>query len=222
MTGANWQRLGAASGVLFVVLTVGTFFTPSTPDADEASGEIVRTIASDRTAHLTSFYVSGIAWILFLVFVAALWGALRHAETLPGASTLALLGGLAVYAGVLVEESAFLALVNAADAGREPGSVRALFELEEVVLVPLRFAVAAFFAGIALSAIPTSALPRWLGWTAAALAALLAIGLLGVFSADEQEGPLVPILVLGRLGMLLWILAASIELLRRAGRLRFA
>lgn len=218
MTGTNWQRLGAASGILFVVLTIATFFTPSTPEADEASAEIARTIASDRTAHLVNFYVSGIAWILFLVFVTALWGVLRRAETLSGASTLALLGGLAIYAGVLVEQSAFLALVNAADAGREPVAVRALFELEEVVLVPLRFAIAAFFAGIALSAIPTSALPRWLGWAAAALAALLVVGLLGVFSADEQEGPLIPILVLGRLGMLLWILATSIVLLRRAGR----
>ena len=216
MNQTRWQQLGATSGILFVVLTFATFFTPSTPDADKPAAEIARTIADDRNAHIVNFYVSGLAWLLFLVFVALIWDVLRTSEGGSRASVLALLGGVAVYAGVLVEQSAFLALVNAADAGREPVAVRALYELEEVVLVPLRFAVAAFFLGIALAAIPTGALPRWLGWMAAALAALLVVGLLGVFGANEEDGPLVPILVLGRLGVLLWILAASTVLLRRS------
>jgi hypothetical protein len=214
---ARWKRLGATSGILFVVLTFATFFTPSTPDADKPAAEIVQALAEDRDAHIVNFYVSGLAWMLFLVFVAFIWDVLRRRERGSRASMIALLGGVAIYAGVLVEQSAFLAVVNAAEAGREPVAVRALYELEEVVLVPLRFALAAFFLGIALAAIPTRALPRWLGWTAAALAALLVVGLLGVFSANEEDGPLVPILVLGRLGVLLWILAASIVLLRRHG-----
>jgi Domain of unknown function (DUF4386) len=218
VSATTWRRLGAVSGILFVVLTFATFFTPSTPDADEPAAEIARTIADDRDAHIANFYISGIAWILFVVFVALIWDVLRRSEDDSRASAIALLGGLGVYAGVLVEQSAFLAVVNAADAGREPVAVRALYEFEEVVLVPLRFALAVFFLGIALAAIPTRALPRWLGWTAAALAALLVVGLLGVFSANEDDGPLVPILVLGRIGALVWILAASVVLIRRSPR----
>lgn len=218
VSATTWRRLSAVSGILFVVLTFATFFTPSTPDADEPAAEIARTIADDRDAHIANFYISGIAWILFVVFVALIWDVLRRGEDDSRASAIALLGGLGVYAGVLVEQSAFLAVVNAADAGREPVAVRALYEFEEVVLVPLRFALAVFFLGIALAAIPTRALPRWLGWTAAALAALLVVGLLGVFSANEDDGPLVPILVLGRIGALVWILAASVALIRRSPR----
>jgi hypothetical protein len=212
----SWQRAGAAGGIGFVLLTVATFFTPSTPDADEPAARIAAAIAGDRTGHVIAFYVSGIAWLLFLLFVAALWGGLRRAGSAPEASALVLLGGVAVYAGVQVESAAHLALANAADAGRDPAAVRALFELAEVMLVPLRFALAALFGGIALTAIPVAALGRRLGWTAAGLAVLLVVGLLGVFAGAEDDGPLVPILVLGRLGALVWVLWASIAMLRPA------
>lgn len=215
MTGSNWQRLGGLMGLLFVVLTLATFASPDTPDKDRPSAEIVQLIADDRTGLVLTFYVSSLAFIAFLVFVAALWSRLRLAEQGPGASMLALAGGVAVYVGVLLEEVAYLALINAADAAREPEAVRALFELHETVVIPLRFAVTAFFVGVALSAIPTRSLPRTLGWSAAVLALFNLLGLLGAFGSDVEEGPFVVFLALGRLGLLVWVIAASFVLLRQ-------
>jgi hypothetical protein len=75
----DWERLGAVSGIVFFAAVVASFFTPETPDADDPTAEIARSIADDRTAHLVSVYLQGIASLLFLVFVGALWSRLRRA-----------------------------------------------------------------------------------------------------------------------------------------------
>lgn len=203
-------------GLLFVAFTLVTLVLPDTPELDRPSAEIVRLLAEDRSALVFGFYLTGLAFVMFLGFVAALSSRLRSAEPEQGASTLVLLGGAAIYAGALFEETVYLAVTNAAYDGREPESVRALYELAETVLVPLRFAVAAFLAGVVLSVLSTKTLPRWLGWTAAFLALFNLLGLLNVFGGDAEEGTFDIFLVIGRQGLLLWIIAASIVLLRAA------
>jgi Domain of unknown function (DUF4386) len=218
MTGKRWQTAGGVMGLLFVGLTLATLFLPDTPELSRPTSEIVRSLADDRSALILGFYLTGLAFVLFLGFAAALSSRLREAEPEAGASVLALLGGAAIFAGVLFEETVYLAVVNAAHQGREPASIRALYELAETVLVPLRFAVAAFLAGVALSALATKALPRWLAWAAALFAAFSLLGLLNVFGEDPEEGTFDAFLIFGRLGFLLWTLAASIVLLRTSRR----
>lgn len=112
---------------------------------------------------------------------------------------------------------AFLALVEAADKGREPAAIRALLELDNTLFTGSVLFLVAFHAGVALSVLPLRSLPIWLGWWAAALALLFTIAALGIFSED-YEGPLFGVLLpLGLLAHLLWILAASVVMLRHAG-----
>lgn len=94
ISGRQWRRLGSPTGILFVALTVATIFAPSEPDADEPTARIAQAISDDRTAHVFFTYVGEMAAVLFLVFVAALWGMLRRAEPEAGASMVALMGGL--------------------------------------------------------------------------------------------------------------------------------
>ena len=210
----DWQRVGALSGLLFFVTVVASFFTPDTPDADDPTAEIVSTIADDRTAHILSVYLTGLASLLFLVFVGALWSRLRAAEADRGASILVALGGVGTAALVLIANGAFLALIEAADEGREPAAVRALFELDEVIFLSFGWTSAAFYLGAALSSLATRSLPRWLGWGAALIAALFVIASLGVFSKDDEGGALGFVFFLVFLLNLLWILATSILMLR--------
>jgi len=210
----DWQRLGALSGVLFFVAVLGSFFTPETPDADDPTAKIVSAIADDRTAHLVGIYLSGLASLLFLVFVAALYARLRAAETDRGPSILVALGGLGTAVIILVASGVFLALVEAADEGREPAAVRALFELDELMFLFIGWTAAAFYLGVALSSLATGSLPRWLAWIAAALTAVFVIGFFGIFSEGDDGGVLGWIFFIGILVNFLWILATSIVMLR--------
>lgn len=131
---------------------------------------------------------------------------------------VALMGGLGFSVIEIGRHGAFLALVEAADKGRESPAIRALLELDNTLFTGNVFLLVVFHAGVALSLIPLRSLPVWLGWWAAALAALFTIATLGIFS-DDYEGPLFGVLLpLGLLAHLLWVLAASVVMLRHARR----
>ena len=216
MVGKRWSLVGATSGVVFFVLVVASFFTPDTPDADDPTSEIVASIADDRGAHLFSAYLTFLATLFFLAFTAALWSRLSAAEHEPGAAILVLLGGLGSSLMILVANGVFLALIEAADEGREPEAVRALFELDEVMFIGIGITSAAFYAGVALSALQTRSLPAWLGWIAAGLAVVFPVVLLGVFSESDEGGVLGWIFFIAVLVNFLWVLATSIVMLREA------
>jgi hypothetical protein len=210
----DWQRIGAVAGILFFVAVVASFFTPETPDADDATASIASSIADDRSGHLVTVYLQGIASFLFIVFVGALWSRLRTAEREPGPSVLVALGGLGSAIVILVSSGILLGLVDAAYERREPEAVRALFELDETVFLVFGWTSAAFYAGAALSSLATGSLPRWLGWVAALLAAVFVVAFLGIFAKSDEGGVLGGIFFVAILVNFIWILAASVMLLR--------
>jgi hypothetical protein len=216
MGGMRWSRLGAASGVVFFVLVVASFFTPDTPDADDPTAEIVASIADDRGAHLLGVYLSFLATLFFIVFTAALWARLRAAEPERGASVLVLLGGLGSALMILIANGVLLALIEAAHEGREVQAVRALFELDQMMFLGIGITSAAFYGGAALSALQARSLPAWLGWVAAGLAVVFPLALLGVFSESDDGGVLGWIFFIAILVNFLWVLATSILMLREA------
>jgi hypothetical protein len=103
--------------------------------------------------------------------------------------------------------------VEAADSGREPEAVRALFELDEVMFLGIGVTLPAFYGGVALSALRTGSLPAWLAWIAALLAVVFPIALLGLFSEDDEGGVLGGIFFIALLINFLWVLATSIAML---------
>jgi hypothetical protein len=210
----DWQRAGAVSGIVFFVLVFTSFFTPETPDEDESTAEIASSFADDRTGHLVGVYIGGFASLLFLVFVAALWSRLRAAEADRGPSILVALGGVGSAIVVLISNGILFALVEAADDGREQAAIRALFQLDQTVLLVIGWTSAAFYLGAALSSLATGSLPRWLGWVAAALVVVFVGGFLGIFSQSDEGGVLGGVFFIGLLVNFLWILAASIVMLR--------
>jgi hypothetical protein len=218
MDARSWQRLGGACGALFFVVVLASFFTPETPDADDPTGQIASEIADDRTGLLLGVYLSGLASLLFLAYTAALWTRLRASELERGPSLLLLLGGLGSTLMILGAGGVTLAMVEAADEGREPEAVRALFELGELFFIGIGWTSAAFYAGAALSALTGGGLPRWLGWVAAALAVAFPITFLGIFSESEDGGVLGGIFFFAILVNFLWILATSIVMLRGSAR----
>lgn len=115
---------------------------------------------------------------------------------------------------LVVSQAVLAATISAADRDAEPEAIRALFELSTPLYTSSAFMLTLFLAGTAFSLIHSRVLPRWLGWTAAALAVAFFISLLSMFSSVEGGGFLGVFFFLGELGLLVWILTVCIIMLR--------
>src|SRR5439155_6632443 len=147
-------RLGAASGVLYVLaLFGGSLF----------GGDIAKRVEL-------------VGMLLFLPFLGYLSGVLRQAEGANGwLATTALVAGLAAITIKLASAAPLLA------ADREATGTRlhdALVNVNDISFVLTMLPLAVLAAAAAAVALRTGVLPRWLGWLAAVTApALVANGL---------------------------------------------
>lgn len=181
------SRTGAACGAVFAVaLTVA--------NGDGAGYSPAR------------FVVGAAAIALFVPFLACLWSVLREAEGDRGwLSTTALGAGLVGIALKLVSGAPEVAMHRAhvADGTQLHDALDAIAGATTVIsLYPL-----ALLAGaVAVLALRTGALPRWLGLSAALTAVAL------VVNGAVPDTDFVPALLL----FVLWTLAASVSLYRMA------
>src|SRR5215210_4333045 len=182
-------RLGAASGALFVVVLFGLSLTGSDSQIAVA--------------------LELLGLLLFIPFLGYLWSVLRDAEG-PGGwlSATALGAGLV---GVTMKLASIGPGWAARDFGDETAIHKALERVNEVAFVAQMLPDGVMLAAIAAVTLKSSALPRWLGWLAAAAAPLLLVN--GMF-LDADFGP-------AFLLFLLWTLLASVLLTVRPSGVRF-
>ena len=178
-------RLGAASGAVFVVLLFA-----------------LTSIGSD-----SMLVVSGelIGLLLFIPFLGYLWSVLREAEG-PGGW----LSATAFGAG-LVGVTMKLASIGPGWAARDFADSSAIHKafdrMNEVAFIAQMLPDGVMLAAVAVVALKTGALPRWLGLLAAVAAPLLLVN--GMF-LNADFGP-------AFLLFLLWTLLASVVLTVRPG-----
>lgn len=179
---ANWDRMGAASGLLATLLFVVAFavFLSTSPGGDPALPNIKHAeqapayIAANLSAVRVVILLNALGLALFLWFLAALWRELGDAE--DGASrgsTAALAGGVASAVLVL----AGLAMLATAGLSTSSGQAEtaATMYTAGALLIAFGIGVSSIFFFAASRAIAvTAALPRWLG-PLAFVAGLLAV-----------------------------------------------
>lgn len=221
----SWSpsRLAAASGIPFFALIMAAP-EPRPAGHPPSALEIKRFYLENQQSFRLSLLLVGLAYAFFLVFVAVVSVRLRAVD--PGE---VILSALALASGVLV--AGFYVLGAAVEAvpgldlvtpRTDPAQAEAwrLFATESFdTLVE----VSTFWRGVMLGAVSLLVLkyggiPRWLGWTAAALAFGALVGpALGWF-----ESPVEPLgFVLGYgsfIAFHVWVLVTSILLVLRAGR----
>lgn len=218
MSSHSWQRLGAASGIFYVVvILLPDFIQGGTPQEDTmtTAQAIAHACATASAAQLTdAIYpiTHVLGYLFFLFFLGVLWSALRQAEGPYGwMSAAAFGGGLASLTIRFSGATASAAAAQNACAGIEPQLWQVLNSISSAAYFASFLPLAILLAGSAVLAIWFGALPRWLGWMSAVVAvALLVDGFAGTLYSRTVG--------LSFLLFMLWTLMASIVLIRRVGK----
>jgi hypothetical protein len=214
MSNHRWQRLGAASGIVSVIILTARDFIPSR-EYGTAAEEIARTCATITTPQTMDVVISlmgTLGFLGFLFFFGSLWSALRRAEGDDGWLSAAAFGGGLLSLAILFSGGAasFAAHSNAC-AGIDPQLWQVLHDVGGGAFFISFFPLSVLLAASAVVAIRSGALPRWLGWMSAFVALTLLIGgIAGIDYAREDAG--LPYLLFE-----LWTVITSIVLIRRAG-----
>jgi hypothetical protein len=217
MTDRDWERLGAASGTIFVLLLVVIFvFFPAPPDFDAPTQEIAGYYIDDRDAIQISNLIASVAFLFLIWFLGCVRSVLRVAEGGTGRLSAIAFGGGLVGTAVFLFALAMAAAAAFRPEETNPDLIRLLHDINFGIAPALGgLAFAVFFAATALVSFRTGALIAPLGWLAVVAALALALGACtifddnGAFSADGFFG-ILPIVV-----VLAWVLATSVALTAR-------
>ena len=213
----NLQRLGAASGIIAVLLMVVLIFV-GTPAFEEvfdfqaSAQQFGVTIDKYRqTLGLVNFLV-GLIGLFLLGFTGSLKTILRRAEGEPGLLSTAAYTAGALWAFVWI---LYAALVSSAmelpGFYQNPEGAKTIFPVAfHMLFSPVILLLPAMLLGAtALVILRTQVLPRWLGWVSA-LFALLNIVAAG--SGLIFGGPAILLTII----FPLWLVATSIVLIRKS------
>jgi hypothetical protein len=214
MGNARWEQIGAAGGIVFVVLQMGSQALIQIGGAEppfDARAETIVAFFMARNSQLYALgdYLSSLSLIAFLWFLGSLWSALRRAEGESGwLSFIAVASGLMIVAAVSAGSGWPLAVFRR-DEGLDPQIARLLFDQANFAFANVWVMLASLSLATGVVSIRTGALPLWLGWAGV----LIAGGLLAARAVWASSA-----LVFVPFGLCyLWLIAISIVLIRRAG-----
>lgn len=220
MSNHLWQRLGAASGIVYVLVILAPDLIPRGPSEEltmTAAEAMAQSCATITAARLTDAIVPIshiLGYLFFLFFLGSLWSALRRAEGGDGwLSAAAFGGGLVSLAIRLGSATVSLAVVHNSCAGIDAQLFQILTnDVGGAALFLSFFPLAVLSVACAVMAIRFGApLPRWLGWMSAVVAvALLVDGMAGTMYARDFGPSFFP--------FMLWVLVTSIILIQRVGK----
>ena len=206
------NRLGASAGLLYAVLVlVGVnAFPKGNAGILAPRQEIARDVAAHPAdaGFWTGIFLEGLGLLVLIFFLARLWGVLRSAEGSSGWLSMTALGAGLV--SVAVKLASFplgtVAFYEVRGGGLDPQLAATLIHANDISFVATWAVDAVFLAATAATALRTGALPRWAGWSAAAIAPLM-LAAVAMATSDSAQLPTALFLI--------WIVGVSIHLMRR-------
>ena len=202
------DRLGAAAGIVWIVLLIVSFVligeAPGTEDS--SAEEIAAHFTENKDSIIAGVLVQALSLVALLYFAGYLRRVLRVAEGEGGVlATVALAGAIVLAVGAAIDATLSAALAESSE-NVDPLAIQALQALWENDFVPLMVGMVTFLSATGLSIIRHRALPSWLGWVPLALIVSL---LIAGFTEIE---------IFFAIGAALWVLVLSGILMARAGR----
>lgn len=205
------DRLGAAAGIVWIVLLIVSFvLIGEAPQTEDSSAEeIAAHFAENKDSIIAGVLVQALSLVALLYFAGYLRRVLRVAEGEGGIlATVALAGAIVLAVGAAIDATLSAALAESSE-NVDPVAIQALQALWENDFIPLMVGMVTFLSATGLSIIRHRALPSWLGWVPLALIVsflIAAITEIEVFFA------------IFAIGAALWVLVLSGILAARAGR----
>jgi hypothetical protein len=194
------RRLAPLTGIVFAVLLVVTFSTPTTPDVHDTGQQVIQHYNDHKSAHLIGDLTGGVAVVFFLFFISALRSFFKDKEGADGLSMAAFAGGILIAVGGGLFTSLDVALIDARH-DISPQAVQALNVLSNDIFFPFEIGLIVFALSIGLAIIASGALPKWLGWV------MVVIGVVAF----------TPVGFFGFFVVLLWSVIVAILIYRRTG-----
>ena len=214
----RWWRVAGYAGIGFVVLFIPALIIQRTsPYIGDPIDEIRSYYVDDDTLVHVATFLSALAFVFFfLTFASGLRSLLATADTNAAGmwSRLSFAGAMlaVAVAGVGLTYGTVLSIGAAAEAS--DGTVRTLHQLDAVLFGSIiNWGLALFLFGAATTIFQSDVLARWMGWLALSSIVLMVIGALWPVSGDD-EGALANIGGLGSTLFLIWVLAASVSMIR--------
>lgn len=220
MAEQRWERLGAATGIVFVILGVVAYLIAGQPPkAGDTADQIVSYYTENRDSVVLSGYLWGIAGILFLWFLGSLRAHLRVAEGEAGRLSAVVFGsGLLLGAFFLAGEvtTTSLAFGIAQNASSEVSA--AFFTMAAQAFAFTTFFVVVFAGATSLVSGRTKVFPAWLGWLGWLVALSGAVGTVAVFMESGAFATGGAYTNIGFGLFFLWFLALAITLTQQIGK----
>lgn len=216
----QWEQIGAAAGVVFVVLLVGgSLMIPSYPHVDAPTAKIVSWVTGHRRAILAGASLQAIAVVAFLWFVGHLRHVLDRAEGGAEAlSPIVLVSGstLAAVGMISTMPVALLAFMAGGPGGLTDATiVRVTYDLNSVLGGMATVLFAPFLLAMGYAMVRRELVASWLGWLALAFAAVDIVGGIAMMTLATYATGWAALGFVAFLGSSLVILLASVSMLWR-------
>jgi hypothetical protein len=186
MDSRRWEQLGAAMGIVFVILQLTAQIMiqvgGSEPPFYAAAPEIVDFFTT-RNSRLFGLgdYLSTLSVIPFVGWLSVLWASLRRAEGAAGWLSVAVFGSGLVTATQVVTGGGWTLAMGRIGEGLTPELARMLFDMGNLNFANIWVSLAGMLFAAGVLSVRTGALPRWLGWAGLAIA-------LGLVADGGQRG----------------------------------
>ncbi len=179
---ASLRRLAPLTGIVFAVLLVVTFTSPSSPNIHDSGLQVIAHYKDHHSASMIGDLCAGLGVIFFVFFISALRSFFRDKEGGEGLATAAFAGGIFIGMGGAIFASLDIALVDARNT-ISPAAAQAINVLSNDFFFPFEIGLVIFSLCIGLAILSTAALPKWLGWVSIVIGivALSPVGFFGFF-----------------------------------------
>jgi hypothetical protein len=219
----RWERVGAATGIAFVVFLLASFLViPDTPPPlDDPIAKIKSFYVDNSSEWQTSAYLTGLAAFFFLWFTGSLRAALERAEERgEGAVRVARIvspAAAVTLALVLVVTGVNDALAERVAAEADQAVIRALYEFQSFTISFATFTIAALTAATSVVSYRTRLFGPFVTWLGLALVPAWLVNGLAVVAESGFFSPTGAFGFIVLLAWLVWVLSVSVSLLRGAG-----
>jgi hypothetical protein len=194
------EWLAPLTGLAFVALLIASFAVGGEPkEASDGAQEVVDFYSDNKESVQAGAAIGALAAVAMVFFFAYLRRVLIEAgqrDTLP---TAMLVGAGILATGIGIDTTLLFAAAEAAE-DVDPSAILAIQTIWDNDFFPLAIGVSVILWSAGISVVRSGALPKWLGWIAIALAVI----------------SLSPIGFVAAMGLVIWILIASILLTVRA------